>query len=220
LRSHLIQFVRPVAERLAAKLDIRLVQTALDLVQVILTHRHRALGLLLTELGGYLLSPAQAPAGAKRISNLIHAPDFSADDIGAILWQQARERVQALEVAGEEVLLVWDGSVWEKPESQANEDWCVVRSAKAGRLSRRRKGMTIPHNGPPLLVPGLHWEGLLVVGMDGPPTRSARSPMPGPSCWPTRADGKSSWCGATAKANWRWRDRECGTGTCGRSCCC
>jgi DDE family transposase len=170
LRAHLIQFLRPFAQRLAAQIDIRLVQTALDLVQVILTHRHRALGLLLTELGGYLLSPAQAPAGAKRISNLIHAADFSADDIGAFLWQQARERVQALEAAGEEVLLVWDGSVWEKPESQANADWCVVRSAKARRLSRRRKGMTIPHKGPPILVPGLHWEGLLVVGMDGPPT--------------------------------------------------
>jgi hypothetical protein len=170
LRSHLIQFLRPVAERLVAKLDVRLVQTALDLVQVILTHRHRALGLLLTELGGYLLSPAQAPAGAKRISNLVHAPDWSAEDIGAFLWQQASERVQALEVAGEEVLLVWDGSVWEKPESQANTDWCVVRSAKARRMSRRRKGLTIPHKGPPILVPGLHWEGLLVVGMDGPPT--------------------------------------------------
>ena len=170
LRSHLIQFLQPIAEHLAAKLDIRLVQTALDLVQVILTHRHRALGLLLTELGGYLLSPAQAPAGAKRISNLIHAPDWSADDIGALLWQQASQRVQALEVAGEEGLLVWDGSVWEKPESQASSDWCVVRSAKARRLSRRRKGMTIPHKGPPILVPGLHWEGLLVVGMDGPPT--------------------------------------------------
>jgi hypothetical protein len=170
LRAHLTQFLRPVAERLAAQIDIRLVQTALDLVQVILTHRHRALGLLLTELGGYLLSPAQAPAGAKRISNLIHAADWSADDISAFLWQQARERVQALEAAGEEVLLVWDGSVWEKPESQANADWCVVRSAKAPRLSRRRKGLTIPHKGPPILVPGLHWDGLVVVGMDGPPT--------------------------------------------------
>jgi hypothetical protein len=170
LHSHLIQFLRPVAERLAVKLDIRLVQTALDLVQVILTHRHRALGLLLTELGGYLLSPAQAPAGAKRISNLLHAPDFSADDIDAFLWQQASERVQALEAAGEELLLVWDGSVWEKPESQANADWCVVRSARARRLSRRRKGLTLPHKGPPILVPGLHWEGLVVVGRAGPPT--------------------------------------------------
>jgi hypothetical protein len=170
LRTHLVHFLRPLAQRLAAQLDIRLVQTALDLVQVILTHRHRALGLLLTELGGYLLTPAQAPAGAKRISNLIHAADWSADDIGAIVWQQATERVQALSQADEEVLLVWDGSVWEKPESQANADWCVVRSAKARRLSRRRKGMTIPHKGPPILAPGLHWEGLVVVGMDGPPT--------------------------------------------------
>lgn len=170
LRSHLIQFLRPVAERLAAKLDIRLVQTALDLVQVILTHRHRELGLLLTELGGYLLSPAQAPAGAKRISNLLHASDFSPDDIDAFLWHQAEQRVQALEAAGEGVLLVWDSSVWEKPESQANADWCVLRSAKARRLSRRRKRLTLPHKGRPILVPGLHWDGLAVVGMAGPPT--------------------------------------------------
>lgn len=170
LRSHLVQFLHPVAQRLAAQLDIRLVQTAVDLVQVILTHRHRALGLLLTELGGYLLSPAQAPAGAKRISNLIHAPDWSADDIAAFFWQQADQRVQTLEAAGQEVLLLWDGSVWEKPESLTTTDWCVVRSAKARRLSRRRKAMTLPHKGPPILVPGLHWEGLLVVGMNGPPT--------------------------------------------------
>jgi hypothetical protein len=111
LRTHLVQFLRPVAEHLAAELDIRLVQTAIDLVQVILTHRHRAMGLLLSELGGYLLSPNQAPAGAKRISNLIHSPGWSADDIDAILWQQASERVQALCEVGEEVLLVWDGSV-------------------------------------------------------------------------------------------------------------
>src|SRR5262245_40866046 len=111
LRAHLIQFLRPVAERLAAQIDIRLVQTALDLVQVILTHRHRALGLLLTELGGYLLSPAQAPAGAKRISNLLHAAEWSADYIGALLWQQSSEWVQALCKADEEAPLVWDGSV-------------------------------------------------------------------------------------------------------------
>jgi hypothetical protein len=170
LRARLREFLRPVAERLATQLDIRLVQTALDLVQAILTHRHGALGLLLTELGGYLLSPAQAPAGAKRISNLIHCPDWSADDVGALLWQQASARVQALAAAGDEVLALWDGSVWEKPESQAGDDWCVLRSAKARRLARRRKGMTWPLAGPPILVPGLHWDGLVVVGMDGSPS--------------------------------------------------
>lgn len=170
LRADLIQFLRPVAQHLAAQLDIRLMQTALDLVQVILTHRHRPLGLLLSELGGYLLSPAQAPAGAKRISNLIHCADWSADDLNTLLWQQANERVQELEQAGQQVLLLWDGSVWEKPESQASKDWCVVRSAKARRLARRRKGLTLPLKGPPILVPGLHWDGMVVVGVDGPPS--------------------------------------------------
>src|SRR5262245_29678960 len=140
LRTHLVQFLQPVAEHLAAELDIRLVQTAIDLVQVILTHRHRPLGLLLTELGGYLLSPAQAPATSKRISNLIQAADWSADDIGTILWQQASERVQTLFQAGEGVLLVWDGSVWEKPESQASADWCMVRSAKASASAAVARG--------------------------------------------------------------------------------
>src|SRR5205085_2291753 len=170
LRQRLVQFLRPVAERLATKLDIRLVQTALDLVQAIITHRHGRLSLLLTELGGYLLEPAHAPAGTKRISNLLQAADWAADDLNAVLWQQASARVQALEAAGEDVLAVWDGSVWEKPESQAAPDWCVVRSAKARRLARRRKGMTLPLKGAPILVPGLHWDGVAVVGMTGAPT--------------------------------------------------
>jgi Transposase DDE domain len=170
LRRRLIQFLRPVADQLATKLDIRLVQTALDLVQAIITHRHGRLSLLLAELGSYLLGPAQAPAGTKRISNLIHAAGWAADDLNVVLWQQAGARVQALEEAGEDGLAVWDGSVWEKPESQAGADWCLVRSAKARRLARRRKGMTLPLQGSPILVPGLHWDGVAVVGMAGAPT--------------------------------------------------
>jgi hypothetical protein len=86
------------------------------------------------------------------------------------LWQQATERVQALRDAGDTVLVVWDGSVWEKPESQANADWCAVRSSKARRLARRRTGFSLPPSGPPILVPGLHCDGLVVLGHDGPPT--------------------------------------------------
>ena len=170
LHAHLTEFMRPVLSRLAHQLDIRLVQTARDLVQVILTHRHRAMGLLLSELGGYLLGAAQAPAGTKRISNLLHAAKWSADDINAALWKEATERVQTLKEEGDEVLAVWDGSVWEKPESQAGADWCAVRSAKARRLARGRKGISLPHKGPPILVPGLHWDGIAVLGMNGAPT--------------------------------------------------
>jgi len=170
LRARLSQFVRPVMSKLAQQIDIRLVQTAVDLVQVILTHRHRAMGLLLSELGGYLLGPAHAPAGTKRISNLVHAANWSADDINAVLWKEATARVQMLQEEGEKVLAVWDGSVWEKPESQAGSDWCPVRSAKARRLARRRKGISLPHKGAPILVPGLHWDGIAVLGMSGSPT--------------------------------------------------
>jgi hypothetical protein len=170
MHARLVQFLRPVLVRLAQQLDIRLVQTALELVQVILTHRHRAMGLLLSELGGYLLGPDQAPAGTKRISNLVHADQWSADTINAVLWQQASQRVQALQDAGDTVLVAWDGSVWEKPESQANADWCAVRSAKGRRLARRRKGFSLPPSGPPILVPGLHWDGIAVLGHDGAPT--------------------------------------------------
>jgi hypothetical protein len=180
LRTRLVQFLRPVAEQLAAQLDSRLVQTAIDLVQVIISHRHRAMGLLVSELGGILLRPAQAPAGTKRISNLIHAPGWSADAVQTGLWQQASARVQALQEAGEVVLAVWDGSFFEKPESRTGTEWCPLRSAKARRLRRHRKGFWLPPSGPPIRVPGLHWHGITVLGMEGAPTLARLD------CWTTR----------------------------------
>ncbi|MFQ3634154.1 hypothetical protein [Roseiflexus sp.] len=61
-------------------------------------------------------------ADAKQISRLLHAAAWSADDINAILWQQADAQVHRLTSAGEPAVLVWDGSVWKKPESQANPE--------------------------------------------------------------------------------------------------
>jgi hypothetical protein len=170
MRRLLVQFLRPVADKLAAQLDIRLLQTAIDLVQVILTHRHGRISLWLSELGGYLLGPNQAPAPTKRISNLIHAAAWTAPDLKAVVWRQASARVETLQAEGVPVLAVWDGSEWEKPESQASGDWCPVRSAKGRRLRRVRKGFSLPPKGPPILVPGLHWHAISVLGMQGPPT--------------------------------------------------
>lgn len=51
-------FLRPLLVELNGRLDRRLVRTFLGLVIVIITHRHRNQGLLLSELGGYLLPPA------------------------------------------------------------------------------------------------------------------------------------------------------------------
>lgn len=170
LHSQLVTFLRPLAEKLATQLDIRLVQTAIDLVQAIIIHRHNLSGLLLSELGGYLLGPEQAPAGTKRISNLIHSASWSAAEINTVLWRQASARVQSLQAEGVPVLAVWDGSEWEKPESQAASDLCPVRSAKGRRLRRYRKAFSLPPKGPPILVPGLHWHGIIVLGLSGAPT--------------------------------------------------
>src|SRR5437773_1105577 len=188
LRTQLVRFLRPVGERLAAQLDIRLVQTAIDLVQVILTHRHGRISLLLSELGGYLLGPNQAPAGTKRISNLIHAASWTAPDLKAVLWRQASARVETLHAEGQQVLAVWDGSEWEKPESQASGDFCPVRSAKGRRLRRVRKRFSLPPKGPPILVPGLHWHGISVLGMSGPPTLACLD------WWTTRGPYASEQC--------------------------
>jgi len=96
--------------------------------------------LLLSELGAYLLSPAQAPAGTKRLSNLLRCDRWSAQDVEEHLWQQAQAQVAQWHGADEDVLALWDDSVLEKPESQKAQGLSPVRSSKAARLSRIKPG--------------------------------------------------------------------------------
>jgi hypothetical protein len=152
------------------KLDRRLVNTLLGLVIAILMHRHRNHGLLLSELGGYLLDPEHCQAGTKRISNLLHNQKWEAAMIEDYQWQRATQRVQELWEQGEWPLVIWDASVQEKPESLAAEGLCAVRSSKAGRLRRIKPGYYNPPGGPPIFVPGFHWLQVLVLGHKGPPT--------------------------------------------------
>src|SRR5213079_2198569 len=63
-------FLFPLLVQLDAVLDKRLVRTFLATIEVIITFRDRANGLLLSELGGYLKTPDKAPAGTKRRSRL------------------------------------------------------------------------------------------------------------------------------------------------------
>jgi hypothetical protein len=172
LRHHLAAFLAPFLVTLDAHLDARLVRTFAASIEAIVRWRNRAHGLLLSELGGYLLSPDHAPAGTKRLSNLLRSPKWSAALIAQFLWQQANARLTLLEAGDEEVLVVWDESVLEKPESQAMEGLCAVRSSKGHRLTRIKPGFfQTPTR--PLFVPGLHWIGVLVLGMSGPPTVAA-----------------------------------------------
>jgi hypothetical protein len=173
LSNHLVTFLAPLLRTLDQQLDRRLVSTFLATLIAIVQWRNRAHGLLLSELGAYLLTPEQAPAGTKRLSNLLRSPRWSASLIADWLWHEADARIQKLCATGENPLLVWDGSVLEKPETLKNKDLCAVRSSKARRLKRIRPGFFNPPGGRPICVPGLHWLGLIVLGRAGPPTLAA-----------------------------------------------
>ncbi len=103
-------------------MDKRLVRTVLSGIVALLAWRKRAHGLLLSEVGAYVLDPAHAPAGAKRLSTLLRSPHWSAEDLTAYVWRQADVRLQALATVGEEAQVIWDQRVVEKPESLAAPD--------------------------------------------------------------------------------------------------
>lgn len=159
-----------------AVLDKRLVRTFVQSIAVILTFRDRANGLLLSELGGYLLSPEHAPAGTKRLSNLLHSTKWAASLIICFLWQRASDHLAQWQQAGQDGLVIWDESGWEKPESFQLEDLGPTRSSKATRLTRIKPGY---YSAPtrPIFVPGMQWLAVLLIGRlasQGPPLLAAQ----------------------------------------------
>jgi hypothetical protein len=159
------RFGRPLLEKLYTKLDRRLVQTLLHLMIVIVIHRHRNHGLLLSELGGYLLDGAHAPAGTKRIHNMLCQPKWEAKAIHDFLWEQADQAVEQRLSPEDDVYVIWDESVIEKSESLQSERLCAVRSSKARRLKRIKPGYYNPPGGPPIFVPGFNWLQVIITGM-------------------------------------------------------
>ena len=170
LEEKLVKMLWPVLVELDQKMDRRLVMTFLGVLMAILRHRHRNQGLVLSELGGYLLEPEHCQAGTKRISTLLHSDKWEADLLEDYLWQQATRRVEERGAHGERALVIWDESVLEKPESLQAEGLCAVRSSQAVRLKRIKPGYYNPPGGRPIFVPGFHWLQVLVSGHQGPPT--------------------------------------------------
>lgn len=163
------RFLERLLQSLDRHVDRRVVNTLLDMVLVILIHRHRNQALILSELGGELLGEAHGPAGVKRISNLLHSKQWKAQEIAEELWKQGDARVEQLNCSNEEALVIWDESENEKPESIAVEGLCAVRSSKAARLKRIKPGFFNPPGGRPIFVPGFHWLQILVAGMESAP---------------------------------------------------
>ena len=155
------------------QIDRRLVRTFFLALAAIVRLRHSRSGLLLSELGAHVLSPDQAPAGTKRLSNLLRSPKWSHTLLERFLWYRADQGLAQLEEQDGSALAIWDESVLEKPESIALEGLCPVRSSKAARLKRIKPGFYNPPGGPPVFVPGLQWLTVMVAGMQGPPSLAA-----------------------------------------------
>jgi hypothetical protein len=83
--------------------------------------------------------------------DLLHSCKWAAWLIARFLWQRASQQVEQWRQAGQEGLVMWDESVWEKPERQPLEGLWAVRASKAKRLTHDKKGDSSP---PP--QPGRH----------------------------------------------------------------
>ena len=179
------EFLRPVLEQLHGLVDRRIVKTFLDLVMVILMHRNRNNGLLLSELGDHLLGGERGPAGVKRIASLLHSVKWESKLILDYLWKKADQRVKELGKQKEDVYVIWDESVLEKSESLKAEGLGAVRSTKAARLKRIKPGYFNPPTGRPIFVPGFNWLQVLVTGLKGTPVLAHL-------CWWTTRGEKAS----------------------------
>jgi hypothetical protein len=134
------EYVQPLVEHLDELLDKRLVATFVGLLDCIIRLRHQKHGLLLSELGGQLLSPDQAPAGTKRIGNLLRSENWDYHLLEEFVFEKAFSQLQQWLGSPKRVFALWDDSVVEKHKTMGNEDLCSVRSTKARRLTRIRPG--------------------------------------------------------------------------------
>lgn len=150
--------------------DKRPLRTLVQTVEAMVSLRDQAHGLLLSEWGDAMDGLGKG-GGTKRLSTLIHHQGWQAKQIEEFLLLRADEQIGQWETQGEDGLLIWDGTVLEKPESLKAEGLCAVRSSKAKRLTHVKKGYYHPP-GAPIFVPGLHGIALL---------RASRADRQGPA---------------------------------------
>lgn len=162
-------YLKELHAELELRIDKRLARTFYSLFVIILMHRERAMGLLLSELGGYLCGFAHAPAGTKRISNLLRSPKWSAEQIDQFFFQRSIRRIKELQRQGQRALMLWDDSVVEKPESWFAQALGSVWSSKARRLTRIKPGYFTPPS-TRICVPGFQWTAMLVSHLGGKPS--------------------------------------------------
>lgn len=169
LMSQSSVYLQVLQDRLNTLIDERLGRTFFDLFMVMLTFRNRAMGLLLSELGGYVCGFEHAPAGTKRISNLLRCKGWSSALVDDFLFERAKDRLSCLQERGKRALLLWDDSRIEKPESWFAEGLCSVHSSKGGRLTKIKRGFYRPPVSR-ICVPGFQWTSVLLSTLGGVPS--------------------------------------------------
>lgn len=76
-------------KKLLKQIDARYVRTFYDLFIAILLFRNRPMGLLLSELGGFINGFDAAPAGTKRISHLLGCEKWTHENIDGFFSKEA-----------------------------------------------------------------------------------------------------------------------------------
>lgn len=163
------RYLSPLLKSLDKQIDKRLVNTFFNLFMVVLTFRNPSMGLLLSELGGYICGFDKAPAGTKRISNLLRSKKWEAGLVDDFLFSRALERICALKEKGKKALLLWDDSRVEKPESWFLQGLCSVASSKGKRLTKIKRGFYRPPASR-ICVPGFKWTAVMVSALGEVPS--------------------------------------------------
>src|SRR3989440_10032068 len=164
--EQLARYLEPFRERLDAYLDRRVVGNLMATVGAIVQSR---CALTTSELGCAICGAAHAEAGTQRLQYALHHQGWEAEVIEEVLWHAAEQRRQQIEQQGETPLCIWDSSVVEKPESEQLEGLGTVRSSKARRLGRSRKGLYNQPSRLPVSVRGYEWESLSLLWATGIP---------------------------------------------------
>jgi hypothetical protein len=149
--EQLATYLKPYQERLDAYVDRRVVGNVMATVGAIVQSR---CVLTTSELGSAICGPAHAEAGTQRLQDALHHQGWKAEIIEEVLWQEAEQRREQMQQCGETPLCIWDSSVVEKPESEKLQGLGTVRSSKARRLGRSRKGL---YNQPSRLKVACAW---------------------------------------------------------------
>jgi hypothetical protein len=157
-------YLSKLQRQFTKKIDKRLARTFFDLFIAILTFRNRPMGLLITELGGFLTVFGAAPAGTKRISNLLRCDKWSHELIDNFLFDRGKERIKKMKEAAKRPLMLWDDSRIEKPESWFLDGLCSVFISKGQRLTRMKRGFYSPPSSR-ICFPGFKWTGITLSAL-------------------------------------------------------